>query len=95
MTEFFEPPITKLVNLKCNKYDVRIDRKSIFGNPFVLGIHGNRDEVCDKYDVYFNKRIMEDIEFRKSVLQLKGKILGCHCVPLRCHGLTILNWLKK
>ena len=30
---------------------VRIDRQTKWGNPFIIGVDGTRDEVCDKYKV--------------------------------------------
>ena len=29
---------------------VSIGRPSKFGNPFIIGVHGDRNEVCDKFD---------------------------------------------
>lgn len=60
----------------------QIDRYSEFGNPYWLGTDGTRDEVCDGYIEYFkHKRSLHE-----KVKDLKGKVLGCHCAPLRCHG---------
>jgi hypothetical protein len=60
----------------------QIDRYSEFGNPFWLDSDGTRDEVCDGYIEYFkHKRSLHE-----KVKELKGKVLGCHCAPLRCHG---------
>jgi hypothetical protein len=65
----------------------QIDRYSEFGNPFWLGTDGNRDEVCDGYIEYYkHKRSLHS-----KIIDLKGKVLGCHCHPLRCHG----DYLKK
>lgn len=61
---------------------VRIDRFSNYGNPFILGQDGNRDEVCEKYAIYFDLKT----SLHDSVKDLKGKALGCHCYPKRCHG---------
>ena len=61
---------------------VRIDRFSAYGNPFVLGQDGNRNEVCDKYAIYFGLKT----SLHEQVKELKGKVLGCHCYPKRCHG---------
>ena len=41
------------------------------------------------YHEYQNNPIETDIlklELNEKVKQLKGKALGCHCYPLRCHG---------
>lgn len=60
----------------------QIDRYSEFGNPFFLDSDGNRDQVCDGYIEYFKyKRSLHN-----KIKDLKGKVLGCHCAPLRCHG---------
>lgn len=60
----------------------QIDRYSEFGNPFFLDSDGTRDQVCDGYIEYFkHKRSLHS-----KVKDLKGKVLGCHCAPQRCHG---------
>lgn len=61
---------------------VYIGRGSPYGNPFVLGKHGNRDQVCD----LFEKNILPTLD----VSGLRGKCLLCFCAPLRCHGDSIL-----
>lgn len=64
-----------------------IDRYSEWGNPFFLDSDGNRDEVCDGYAEYFkHKRSLH-----QKIKNLKGKVLGCHCAPLRCHGDHLKN----
>ena len=71
---------------------VRIDRGSKWGNPFLIGDDGDRDEVCEKFDKFYfpNKnKLLQEIE------KLKGKVLSCHCYPERCHGLTLISELKK
>jgi hypothetical protein len=65
---------------------VRIDRFSDWGNPFLLDDDGSRDEVCDWFeDNYFPYRK----SLHKKIKHLKGKVLGCHCYPNRCHGETL------
>lgn len=65
----------------------QIDRYSEFGNPFFLDSDGTRDQVCDGYIEYFkHKRSLHN-----KISDLKGKVLGCHCAPLRCHG----DYLKQ
>lgn len=60
------------------------DRKTKYGNPFVVGIHGSRDEVCNKYDEWIN---LPEQKFLKLDIEenLKGKDLICRCYPKRCH----------
>jgi hypothetical protein len=67
---------------KDNERFQQIDRWSDWGNPFLIGGDGNRDTVCESFKVYFNLKL----ELNQKVKQLKGKALGCHCYPLRCHG---------
>lgn len=66
-----------------------------FGNPFIVGKHGDRARVIERYLEYFLKRIEEDAEFRSRVRELRGKRLGCFCKPLACHGDVIVEWLRK
>lgn len=66
-----------------NKDAVYIGRGSPFGNPFVIGKDGDRDDVCDKYiEMVESDQKMKDY----IIQQLKGKDLVCFCKPRRCHG---------
>lgn len=87
-----------LVNLTKNPdaaYDVYIGRPSEFGNPFVIGVDGNRKEVLENYGIYARARIIFDRKFRDDVLALKGKILGCHCAPAPCHGNILIGLIEE
>lgn len=72
-----------------------IGRPSLFGNPFRIDVDGTRDEVVEKYRQYFIGRIIEDPQFEARVMALKGKVLGCYCKPLACHGDVIVEYLEK
>lgn len=65
---------------------VRCDRFSEWGNPFIMGPDGDRDEVCNNFEQYY-------MPFKRGLLSkiasLKGKALGCHCYPERCHCETL------
>ena len=67
---------------KDNNRFQQIDRWSDWGNPFLISGDGDRDTVCESFKIYFNLKL----ELKSKVKQLKGKALGCHCYPLRCHG---------
>ena len=69
---------------------VRIDRNSELGNPFELGPDGDRDTVCDSFDIYFGRKY----SLHDRVLGLKGKVLGCWCYPERCHGNHFIELLE-
>lgn len=85
---------TTLANVnRGQRCDVYIGRGSPFGNPYVIGQDGDRDEVIRKYKIHFEDKLRMDREFKKQVLALKGKILGCHCTPLKCHGEIIVAFL--
>ena len=82
---------TKVVHCKKESYDVYIGRPSKWGNPFVLGKDGTREEVIQKYEIYLkkNKRLLKDLP------ELKGKTLGCWCKPQSCHGDVLANLVNK
>ena len=87
-----------VVNVRDSKYDVLIDRTTIFGNPFKIGIDGDRDLVIRKYKAYFYKRIWKDLKFAGNVASLtflKNIKLGCWCKPLACHGDVISEFLEN
>lgn len=91
---------TRVVNIFKEKYDVYIGRAGhgqdgYFGNPYPLTSESERGLVLERYKEYFLKRIDEDLEFKKKVLSLKGKVLGCFCKPKACHGDIIKEWLDR
>jgi len=74
--------VCKIVNLRFEKYDVCIGRGSKWGNKFVIGRDGNREEVITEYREWILKN-----DYLLSCLgELKDKVLGCYCKPLSCHG---------
>lgn len=88
---------TKVVNLHLENYDVYIGRaghgqSGYYGNPFRSG---NRVQDIEDFKKYFYHRLKTDSEFKNSVLQLRGKVLGCFCHPSRCHGHVIADYLNS
>ncbi len=83
-SDIFEwpPALTTVVNMKEEGYDVRIDRKTKWGNPFVLGKDGPREEVIRLYSDW----IQDQKHLLDALSELKGKRLGCWCSPAACHG---------
>lgn len=71
-----------VVHCKRQRYDVYIGRPSEWGNPFVIGPHGDRTEVIRKYEEYLRGRP----DLMAKLPELKGKVLGCWCSPQACHG---------
>lgn len=65
---------------------VYIGRGSKWGNPYVIGTHGTREEVIAKFIATVAPALVEAA--RK---ELRGKDLWCFCAPHACHGLF---WLE-
>ncbi len=76
---------------KENRLFARIDRKTPWGNIFVLEEDGDRDAVCDKYRDY----IVNQPDLIEQLASLRGKVLGCHCFPKRCHGNELVALLAE
>jgi hypothetical protein len=70
----------------------RIDRGSVFGNPFVLDQDGTRDEVCDAYKGHY---LPHKPSIIKALPSLAGKVLICHCYPQRCHGESLIDLIDS
>ena len=67
---------------------VYIGRPSKWGNPFIIGRHGGRDEVISKYEEYL-RNIPELVKAVKE--ELEGRDLVCWCAPEACHGDVLLK----
>jgi hypothetical protein len=82
-------------------YDVYIGRghDSIFGNPFTHKentaakiVVGSREEAVQAFRDWLAGTAYQEVEpeRRQAILDaiptLKGKVLGCWCAPLACHG---------
>jgi hypothetical protein len=94
-------PKTSVVNIRTGAaFDVYIGRArrglgGTFGNPYVVGKDGSREEVLRKYRIYFYERLKLDPTFKTSIEELRGKILACWCKPLECHGDTIVEYIEQ
>ena len=71
-----------VVHCKKSPHDVYIGRPSKWGNPFVVGKDGSREEVVEKYEQWLKTQP----ELVAALPELKGKVLGCWCSPQLCHG---------
>jgi hypothetical protein len=71
---------------------VYIGRPSVLGNRYVIGKHGTREEVIEKYRQWLRKVWVEGGEVKQDLLRLVGLVkrgdltLVCWCKPLACHG---------
>jgi hypothetical protein len=57
---------------------VRIDRSTRYGNPFVMGEDGSRNDVCDAFEMHYLPH-KPSINNRLKSGELCGKVLICHC----------------
>jgi hypothetical protein len=99
--------MTSIVNLRIESYDVYIGRpgkgmNGYFGNSHPVGYceicrkEHQRGEAIAEFKKDFYRRIMNDKEFLRRVLELKDKTLGCFCKPMnQCHGEIIAEWLDS
>ncbi len=83
--------VCKVVNVRKEKCDIYIGRGSKWGNEFVIGRDGNREEVIGKY----KERILKNDYLLSCLGELKDKVLGCYCKPLACHGDVLVELVEK
>jgi hypothetical protein len=82
---------TRVVHCKREPFDVYIGRPGPWGNPFVIGRDGDRAEAIRKYEQW----LMEQPQLLARLGQLRGKVLGCWCSPLPCHGDVLAQLADK
>lgn len=86
------PDMPRVVNLNTAEYDLRIDRRTPYGNPYIIGRDGDRAEVIEKFRRALAQRILRGEVTHKVLVALgnlngwNGVRLGCHCAPQTCHG---------
>lgn len=80
-----------------------VGRPSPLGNPYRLDSDGDRDQVCDQYEEWFQAQYAACNEaFMAELLRLLDKYvvegqlsLLCWCAPKRCHAGTIARFIEK
>lgn len=72
----------RAAHCKRERHHVYIGRPSKWGNPFVVGRDGAREECIELYERW----LLENEELMAALPQLRGKVLGCWCSPRGCHG---------
>ena len=83
--------MSRIVNLKHEPGAVadgavRIDRRTPWGNPFVIGQDGDRGQVIARYRADLWRRIRTGEIDLEALAALHGRDLACHCAPASCHG---------
>ncbi len=80
----------KVVKLTKDEFDVRVDRKSKWGNPYPMNARKhNRMEVIAAFRVW----LPAQPSLMECLGELRGKRIGCHCAPLDCHGDVIADFV--
>ncbi len=69
---------------------VWIVRPSRWGNPFVIGRDGSREEVIAKHKSWLWSEIRAGRISLEELAALDGAALVCCCAPKACHGETLL-----
>jgi len=77
---------------KDNRLAVDIMRPGDWGNPFVEGQDGNRDQVIQKYKAYLDGK--PSLQKRIDDGELTGKVLICCCAPEPCHGDVLIEEIE-
>lgn len=75
-------PSTRVVHCRREPYDLLIDRHTRWGNPFRIGPDGTREQVIALYRQWIQTQPI----LLAGLPLLRGKVLGCWCHPLPCHG---------
>ena len=89
-TEDRMPQVFNLRHKKCPDDSVRVDRSTPYGNPFIIGKDGDREQVCLMFSIWIRHPDQTALR-EKGKLELKGKDLCCWCAPERCHAST---WIE-
>ena len=93
---------------KPGNHRVNVSRPGPLGNPFIIGEHGNREQVIKLYEEHFKKLVYTPCALSEEFVRLveymmtEGYIeLECWCAPKACHAEIIRDaifeddWLWK
>lgn len=106
MAEYCADSNIEIKNLRLegpkHPWDIKVDRSSLtLGNPFRMKSESERDEVCDKYEAFFNEELFDtamqaELSFLWQTYIQYGRLnLFCWCAPKRCHAETIRDYLLR
>lgn len=62
---------------------VYVGRPTKWGNPYVIGKDGTRQEVVDLYGIWLHEQIHTG---QLDLDELRGRDLVCWCAPEACHA---------
>lgn len=83
----------KRVHCKKEKYDLYCGRPGPYGNPFIIGKDGTREEVIEKYRQY----VSQCPELLNAILSLDPNLtISCWCNDDQaCHCDVIIEIVEK
>ncbi|MEN4169304.1 DUF4326 domain-containing protein [Serratia marcescens] len=93
--------ITDKITFVSNKdrgehFDTYCGRGTLWGNPYAIGVDGDRDEVIRKFKYDFDRDYLKGgNDFKEKLKKLRGHTLGCHCKPYACHGDVLAQYLNE
>lgn len=80
--------VVRVVNNVAPDGSVAIGRGTVWGNPFIVGLDGDRDKVIGKFYHYALWRLEREPNWLEP---LRGLNLACYCAPNPCHGNVLLQ----
>ncbi len=83
----------KVVNVKTEDAEVYIGRPSKWGNPFshIPGKGQIYVATREKAIELYEQHLLQQPDLVAALPELRGKVLGCWCKPLACHGDVLLR----
>ena len=92
--------MTTIVNIRKSKFDIHIGRynpkfgKSKFANPYKITDTCTRGEAIAHYRSWLTHQINVGNITIADLQALHGKVLGCWCKPLPCHGDVLIEFVE-
>lgn len=86
--------MTRVVNVHKDPYDIYIGRPSKWGNPFRMQTGISRAQAVALHREWWYAPEQEKLR-EAALVELKDKVLACHCHPLACHGHTIAEFINR
>ena len=83
MNEWTENHRHLYIGRRCRSYAIA----SYWQNPFRISSSCSRESSISK----FKQLLEQDEEMQNELITLSGKILGCWCTPLPCHGNILIS----
>lgn len=76
--------LPSVINLRhgAHRSAIACDRQGPWGNPYRIGLHGDRNAVLVAHEDWLRR----EVELVAELWRLKGRFLACWCDPLPCHA---------